>query len=130
MINAAKGVRIRRTVRPVAYAPEPRLPVPLIDASSAMPVADQIRGASSHRRRAEILLRLPDALLAGHATELEEACREAGFGELGRNFIQQRLVALHATRRPDGRQSQNVLTMMDIWCDGLLAAVEQLEPRE
>lgn len=83
-------------------------------------VAAEILEASSDNRRAEILLRLPDAVLLEKMDAITHACRQAGF-KIGMLFIGQRVAALSATRGRDGELPQHHVETLQLWRNGLAA---------
>lgn len=91
-----------------------------VDLDGMPPLAASIVRASSHARRADIVLRLPDAVLLVHAEALMEACRVVGF-EVGASFLAHRLLSLHSPRRADGRLLEGHESSLAIWRNGLAA---------
>jgi hypothetical protein len=66
-----------------------------------LPLIREMHDAPDDRARAEILLRLPDAVVLRHAPIFAEACRRARF-EDGFVFVELRVAALMATRDAAG----------------------------
>lgn len=64
--------------------------------------AESIRNAATAAYRAEILLQLPDQVLADKFQLIEAACRECNF-ELGQRFATTRVASFSAVRTADGR---------------------------
>lgn len=114
-----------RTLRAVKQIPErhsarvaPR-PAP-VDLEGLPIAAAQIFAARSHARRAEIVLRMPDAVLLADGEMIASACRSVGF-KPGAEFVGYRLLALHAPRRPDGALPEAHRQCLALWCNGLAA---------
>lgn len=101
----------------------PALPSFRLEFDALFPVARQLREASSHARRAQMLLRLPDALVLEKFDDLVEAARESGFAP-GLTYLQLRFAALHAVRRPDGSLPEGPTRALAIWSNGLHAMGE------
>jgi hypothetical protein len=83
-------------------------------------VATEILEASSHARRAQILLRLPDALLLEKEAAVVEACQLSGF-KMGLLFIGIRITALSAVRLPDGQLPEHTRATLALWHNGMTA---------
>ncbi|SFZ85978.1 hypothetical protein SAMN02983003_3150 [Devosia enhydra] len=69
--------------------------------SSLSPISDRVLAAGGHHARAELLLRLSDAVVLECAREIAAACTASGF-DLGASYLDTRLAALCATRAPSG----------------------------
>lgn len=83
-------------------------------------VAAEIIDADTDARRAQILLRLPDAVLLEKTEALTGACRQAGF-KMGLLFIGIRIAALCAARLPDGELPDHQRATLNLWTNGLTA---------
>lgn len=83
-------------------------------------VATEIIDARSDARRAQILLRLPDAVLLERVDAITAACRQAGF-KMGLLFIGIRITALSAVRMPDGQLPDHHAATMALWANGMSA---------
>jgi hypothetical protein len=83
-------------------------------------VASDILDAGNDHRRAEILLRTPDAVLLEKTEALNAACRQAGF-KMGLLFISIRIAALSANRLPDGQLPEHHRATLALWTDGFAA---------
>lgn len=122
-------IRVPRTVSQIPLRRAGRVAhvLPRPDIENLPPLAAAIAVASSNRRRAEIVLRAPDAVLLAHGEAMAGACRQTGF-DAGAQFIAYRLEALHATRRADGALPAGIGELLALWRNGLVAAMA--EPRD
>lgn len=113
------SVTIPRTVAPKAVR-KPKTPrkIPMGRIGRMFPIARDIVSASSHARRAEILLRLPDAVVLSHGDVLAAACREAEF-IMGVHFLTQRSAVLFANRGLDGQLPEHCTRTLTIWHRGM-----------
>lgn len=114
-----------RTLRTVKQIPERHAarvaPKPAPVDLDGLPVAAvQVFEARDHARRAELLLRMPDAVLLADGEAIASACRSVGFGP-GAQFVEYRLLALHAVRQPNGELPQAHRACLSIWHRGLAA---------
>lgn len=114
--------RTRRTVKQIPerhaarVAPKPA-PVDL----DGLPVAAvQVFEARDHARRAEIVLRMPDAVLLADGEAIASACNSTGF-KAGADFVGFRLLALHAPRQPDGELPEAHRRCLALWRNGFTA---------
>lgn len=83
-------------------------------------VVDGLLEADSNARRAGILLRLSDAVVAAKAEQLGDACREVGFPD-GASYIAVRLAIQSATRTPTGELPPELVNQVELWRRGLAA---------
>lgn len=115
-------IAIPRTVRQIPRRHAARiLPKPEpIDVELLPIVPAQIVTARSNARRAEIVLRLPDAVLLADGEAIASACRTVGFGP-GAQFVEYRLLSLHAPRQPNGDLPEAHRKCLGIWRNGLAA---------
>lgn len=116
------SVTISRTIPAVAAAPTRAAakPVKLGRLGRMFPIAREIAEATSHARRAAILLRLPDAIVLSHGDALATACRSCDFA-MGVMFLTQRSAVLHVRRGADGKVPEHFTQTLEIWLRGMTA---------
>lgn len=115
-------IAIPRTVKQIPRRHAARVvPKPAPVDLEGLPIASaQVFEACDHARRAELLLRMPDAVLLADGELIASACRSVGFGP-GAQFVEYRLLALHAVRQPNGELPQAHRDCLAIWHRGLTA---------
>lgn len=86
-------------------------------------VAAELIDAATDARRAQILLRLPDAVLLDKTDALNGACRQVGF-KMGLLFIGVRISTLCANRLPNGELPDQHRATLDLWRNGLQALAD------
>ncbi len=77
-----------------------------------LPIIRQMHDEADDASRADILLRVPDAVLLKFAKLFEDACRKAGF-KAGATFILLRLAALRAVRDAGGKLPADTVAHLD-----------------
>ena len=95
--------------------------------SSTFFVVDQLIEAPSDAVRAGILLRLPDAVIAAKAEQLQDGCADAGF-KLGSEYVSIRLAHQSAMRDARGNLPAEVTCQLEIWRNGMVAISEGAAP--
>ena len=86
-------------------------------------VVEQILEAPDNSVRAGILLRLPDALIAGKSKQLQMACEEVGFN-LGSDYVAIRHAHQSAQRDARGNLPAGVIDQLEYWRHGMVAISE------
>ena len=81
---------------------------------------EEIVAARSHARRAEIVLRTPDGLVAQMGRQLIDACIETGFG-IGADYLVVRQAALNCLRTPEGLVREEIVRELEHWRVALVA---------
>ena len=87
---------------------------------SLLPLIRQFLDAEDDRARADMLLRLPDGVLAKYRQVFDGACRRVGF-EAGLGFIDLRMVAWGAVRDELGRLPAGLEIELARWREQLAA---------
>jgi hypothetical protein len=87
---------------------------------ASFPIAAMVRDADSHADRARLVLRVPDAIVASHGTEIQDACLEAGF-KIGALYITVRSALLNATPDKQGRTPPEYVRNAEMWRRALFA---------
>lgn len=86
-------------------------------------VVDQIIEARTHAVRAGILIRLPDAVIAARAEQLQDGCTEAGFS-IGSDYVAIRLAHQNAQRDRRGNLPGHITDQLEYWRRGMVAISE------
>lgn len=91
--------------------------------SSTFFVVEQLVEAPSHAVRAGVLLRLPDAVIAAKAEQLQDGCLQAGFPP-GSDYVAIRLAHQSARRDARGNLPAQVTDQLEYWRRGMVAISE------
>jgi hypothetical protein len=86
-------------------------------------VVEQLLEAPDNGVRAGILLRLPDAVIAAKARQLQEACKQVGFDQ-GSDYVDVRHAHQSAQRDARGNLPSQVIDQLEYWRNGMVAISE------
>lgn len=86
-------------------------------------VVEQLLEAPDNGVRAGILLRLPDAVVAAKAKQLQMACEQAGF-TLGSDYVAVRHAHQSAQRDARGNLPAQIVDQLEYWRNGMVAISE------